>query len=246
VFGVSSGTVDEKFQKRKPGPVNHSRWLTTATRILYLYTRTQQPSQVLKLLTTYIVKIYAPTWFVVRRENNFLKGPEIFFRIIKDVKEIQKSFESEPRITDIVFDVLERNSFCCLGENFLASLLFSSVAAHREAAVEKILEIRSQASITPPTIVATRSPKLNFDAEDWSKLIDISCLDCHEPPCARNFSNEELHAMKTFAASPPSFPLHSQSVERAVKLTSEASRKSCLGRKTRVHCCPNKKSGIQA
>jgi hypothetical protein len=179
---------------------------------------------------------------VVRQDNNFLKGPEIFFGIIKDVKEIQKSLESEPRITDIVFDVLERNSFCCLGENFLASLLFSSVAAHREAAVEKILEIRSQASITPPTIVATRSPKLNFDAEDWSKLIDISCLDCHEPPCARNFSNEELHAMKTSAASPPSFPLHSQSVERAVKLTSEASRKSYVWEKKHEYIVAQTKS----
>jgi hypothetical protein len=123
IYGVSSGSVDEKFQKRKPGTLNHSRWITTATRILHLYTRTEQPSEVLKLLTTYIVKIYGPVWFMVRRVNNFLKGPEIFFDIIQEVKEIQKSFEGvEPRITEIVFEVLERNSFVCLGENFLASL----------------------------------------------------------------------------------------------------------------------------
>jgi hypothetical protein len=195
---VSSGSVDEKFQKRKPGPLNHSRWITTATRILYLYTRTEQPSEVLKLLTTYIVKVYGPVWFMVRRVNNFLKGPEIFFDIIQEVKEIQKSFEGvEPRITEIVFEVLERNSFCCLGENFLASLLFSSDAGHREAAVEKILEIRKQSTINPLMIVPSRPPKLNFDADEWSRLVDISSLDCQEPPCTRNFSNDELEAMKT-------------------------------------------------
>jgi hypothetical protein len=37
--------------------------------------------------------------------------------------------------------------------------------------------------------------------------------------------------MKTMPASPPEFPLHSQSVERAVKLTSEASKTSYIWEK---------------
>ncbi len=84
MFGVSFGTVnekfskrntvDEKFSKRKPGPENCSGWLTPATRILYLYTRTKQPSQVLKLLSTYIVRVHGPIWI------NYLKWPEIFLQ----------------------------------------------------------------------------------------------------------------------------------------------------------------------
>ncbi len=38
-----------KFCVQKPGSLNHPRWLTSATRILILYTRTLNPSETLKL-----------------------------------------------------------------------------------------------------------------------------------------------------------------------------------------------------
>lgn len=222
-LGVSLGTVDYKYAKRKPGPVNHSRWLTTATRIMYLYTRTVEPTETLKTLVTFIVQIYAPVWFMVKHVNNFTKGPMILFDIIGAMKEVEK--KRKVNITEKLFEVLQRNAYCCLGENFLASLLFSSSAAHRKLAIDKILKIRSEPK---PGLIPTRIPKVNFDAEDWSKLIDTSSLNCHEPPCVRNVSNTELEAMRDIAAPAPIFPLHSQSVERAVKLTSEASGQSYI------------------
>jgi hypothetical protein len=227
MYGVSSGKIDDKFLHRKPGPVNHSRWLTTATRILYLYTRTVEPDSVLKLLVRYILKVYGAVWFNVKGQKSFTKGPEILFRMIQEVKEIDRT--SDIPIANIVLPVLQRNAFSCLGENFLASLLYSSNGDHRQVAADKILEIRSR----PEQVVVTpaRIPKLNFEADDWGKLIDVSSLNCQEPPCVRKLSNEEVEAMKTMPASPPEFPLHSQSVERAVKLTSEASKTSYIWEK---------------
>lgn len=77
MFGVSSGSVDDKFVMRKPGPLCHSRWLTTAIRILILYTRTVDPSETLKLLVLYIVRVYAPAWFVIKMTNKFICGPDV-------------------------------------------------------------------------------------------------------------------------------------------------------------------------
>jgi hypothetical protein len=242
MFGVAEGKIPDKFVYRKPGPLNHARWLTTAVRILILYTRTLEPSETLKVLVNYILKVYGFTWFVVREHNNFTAGPDVFWDMIQGVKEVQKISKLEVSITDIVFKVMERNAFCCLGENFLASLLYSSTEEHRQIAVDKILDIRSRPR---PQLSPTSIPAINFEAEEWAKLIDVSSLQCHEPPCVRHLSNTELEEMKTVQHQPPHFPLHSQSVERAVKLTTEASTTSYIWQKRHNSIIAKNKSRLQ-
>jgi hypothetical protein len=233
MFGISEGKISEKFVHRKPGPLNLARWLTTAIRILVLYTRTEDPSETLIILVHYIVKVYAFTWFTVREANSFTAGPEILFEMIQAVKPIQKTWEQirgpdTSSITDIVFKVLERNAFCCLGENFLGSLIASSEKEHRRIGVRKVLELRAGPTLplTPASV-----PSINFEARNWCELIDVSSLQCHQPPCVSMISDAELEDMIEEELEPPSFPLHSQSVERAVKLTSEASTTSYIWEK---------------
>jgi len=247
MFGVGCGTVDEKFVKRKPGPLNHSRWLTTATRILILYTRTVSPSETLKVIVTFIVKSYAPTWFAVRMKNNFLLGPSVLFDMIQGVKAVEENVltfitprkEGEEPLTDKVFRVLARNAFCCLGENFLASLLFSDEKSHRQVAVNKILQIRSGPEMK---LIPTRIPKINFEAKEWSELVDISTIQCHVPPCVAHLTNEDLESLISVCEFCPGYPLHSQSVERAVKLTSEASKRSYIWEKRHQYIVATTKS----
>ena len=124
--------------------------------------------------------------------------------------------------------MLERNAFCCLGENFLLSLLCSSDEEHRRIGVEKVMEIRAGPTLL---LTPTNIPCINFEAVNWGELIDVSSLQCHQPPCVRNLSDAELESMKEEQNQPPPFPLHSQSVERAVKLTSEASTTSYMWEK---------------
>lgn len=220
MLAVSSGEIPENFVNRKAGPVSHARWLTTATRILMLYTRTVEPSPVLKQLVMYIQRVYGKVWFQVKQENTFTKGPTILFEIIQEVKAIDK----DGSLCEIVFPIIERNAFACLGENFLASLLYSDQEHHRSRAVQKILSIRAETH--QGAVLGGRIPKLNFDAIEWGDLIDIVPIVCCEPPCVRKFSDQEVEDMILFPGVPPPVPLHTQTVERAVKLTSEASRSS--------------------
>ena len=57
------------------GGLNHSRWLTTAERILCLYVRTQEPSVELTRLATIVVKFYAPMWFTIKSNPLITDAP---------------------------------------------------------------------------------------------------------------------------------------------------------------------------
>ena len=58
---IATGSVDDKLKHQITGPLNHSRWLTLAIRLLQLYTRTENPSDALVNIVTYIVKVYSPS-----------------------------------------------------------------------------------------------------------------------------------------------------------------------------------------
>jgi hypothetical protein len=167
--------------------------------------------------------------------------------MIQAVKPIQKTWQQirgpdTSSITDIVFKVLERIAFCCLGENFLASLIASSEKEHRRIGVRKVLEIRAGPTLplTPASV-----PSINFEARSWGELIDVSSLQCHQPPCVSHLSEAELEYMTEEEFEPPSFPLHSQGVERAVKLTSEASMTSYTREKQHNFIVAKNKSRAQ-
>ncbi|GBN65946.1 hypothetical protein AVEN_52346-1 [Araneus ventricosus] len=56
---ISHGECYSDLALRKPDPVAHSRWLTTAGRILRLYVVTEKPSGNLIILAAYIMKVYS-------------------------------------------------------------------------------------------------------------------------------------------------------------------------------------------
>ena len=118
--------------------------------------------------------------------------------------------------------VLNRNAFCILPENFLTSLLFSNEEELRNLAIDTILNVRSREVKLEPVMV----PELNLDAPSWDKMVSMSTIleTAHNPACLMDMSDADLELMRTLPDSipPPDFPIHSQSVERCVKLTSSA------------------------
>jgi len=56
-----------------PGCLNHSWWLTTANRILWLYVSDEEPSENLKMQVT-IIRIYAPMWFTINVQSSCKDG----------------------------------------------------------------------------------------------------------------------------------------------------------------------------
>ncbi|KAK0066895.1 hypothetical protein Bpfe_003630 [Biomphalaria pfeifferi] len=61
-----TGCCSEELARRNPGKMAHSRWLTTANRILRLYISQQNPTHSLQILATYIMQVYAPVWFAIK------------------------------------------------------------------------------------------------------------------------------------------------------------------------------------
>ena len=75
-------------------------------------------------------------------------------------------------------------------------------------------------------------PKINFKAETYPDLIDWEKVSFTEPPITLQFSNEKLQSLIDSPLSVLKFLCHTQQVERAIKLVTEAAS-SVIGPKSR-------------
>lgn len=77
----------------------------------------------------------------------------------------------------------------------------------------------------PPKKRLKKITKINTAAQHWCELIELSQAGICEPALTEAFSEQELEEalQKGNKLELPDLPAHSQSVERAVKLTSEVS-----------------------
>ncbi|GBN61314.1 hypothetical protein AVEN_267104-1 [Araneus ventricosus] len=77
---------------RKPGPVVHSRWLTTASRILILYVSTRNPSDNLMILVAYIMNVYTPVWYSIKMESSITGSSRHLWKTMKYSRYMQKDY----------------------------------------------------------------------------------------------------------------------------------------------------------
>ena len=66
---IAAGRVPDNLAAQVAGPINHSRWLTLAIRLMILYTRTDQPCPGLTMVVKYIVQVYCVVWFLIKKEE---------------------------------------------------------------------------------------------------------------------------------------------------------------------------------
>ena len=57
---ISSGNCSAEVFCRNPGKMSHSRWLTTANRILHLYASLENPEENFLQTVEFVMKVYAP------------------------------------------------------------------------------------------------------------------------------------------------------------------------------------------
>ncbi|KAJ6647767.1 Folylpolyglutamate synthase, mitochondrial [Pseudolycoriella hygida] len=100
---IISGTCTIQLANIKPGSLNHARWLTCACRVLRVYVSTKEPSIALKTLTNYIIKVYAPVWFLIKKNWYCTNGSKNLFQLISysrylptNMKKIVDEYKSEP------------------------------------------------------------------------------------------------------------------------------------------------------
>ena len=209
------------LQFMSPGKLAHSRWLTTANRILRLYVATEEPSDTLLTITEYIMKVYAPLWFSIRFASSSQNGPHHLF------KTIQLTRNSSAEVRSIVNPVIQRNAFYAHSENMLLSMVNDVEGSNRELGWRRIKKAR--ATDKGKTVRTFRIPKLNFDATSYIDMINWQEENITEPPLTRGIPDEELDFLIESKGQRefPIFPCHTQAVERCVKLVTEASSLVC-------------------
>ena len=219
VLGISSGQVNQRFAAWKIGPVSHARWLTLAVRLMCLWTRHVYPRQLcdkLYAIVKFIVEVYAVSWFEIKRDNKFHNQQSYIYNMIERIKQQSEEIKS------VALKNIQYNAFALLPENVLYSMMKSDELHVREAALRKIISIRHGKSVKKRV---KQIPGINFEATHWSELIDFSQSDITEPALTEGFSDQDLQEALRSGSKLEllELPSHSQSVERAVKLTSEAS-----------------------
>ena len=223
---IAVGVVPADLACRVAGPINHSRWLTLAIRLMQLYTVTPNPSDGLQRAVRYIIQVYVPGWFQIKCHSKFTFGPlNLFHQMCLT--------NTQPLETQsIVKKVLQRNAYFADPGVLLVSMLESDQKEARTKAVNIVNVVRASPP-KPPRAKCLRKmrkfqiPPLNWDAEVWWEIIDWSKVVVFEPALLSEISNDELFQSIQAPLNFPNFPCHSQSVERAVKLVTEAAFKVC-------------------
>lgn len=133
-------------------------------------------------------------------------------------------------LKQVVDPVIERNAFFAHNENLLFAMIFDKRTHIRELGLRRVLKGRERVS-KGKTVRNFVPPKLNFNATEYTELIDWNSVKLSPPPLLRNTSNDEIKYFIQSGEVPnwvvKNFPCHTQSVKRCVKLVSEASMKVC-------------------
>jgi len=205
--------------------LNHSRWLTTANRLLRLYVSTEKPSRNLVHLATFIMRVYAPMWFAIKSKPSCKDGARHVFNMI------QKSRYMSPAHKKIIDPVIQRNAYFAHTENLLLCMVRDERAPIRELALRRILKARKEKDETDCSVRQFVVPKLNVDAKDYTEIVEWMSCKVTEPPILRNMTNDELWALINETEIPSvdfqRYPCHTQAVERGIKLVTEASKLVC-------------------
>lgn len=213
---VESGHCPPQVADCQPGKMSHSRWLTTANRVLRLYVSSIKPSTNLKVLAKFIVMVYAPVWFLIKSKCSFENGALHLYKIMMWSRYLPKCLKA------IIDPVIQRNAYFAHPENILVTMLFDARYEIRHIAMEHIKQARRNSDNSCVRIF--KPPSLNFNANDYFDMIFWEDCQVTSPPVLRNISLESLELMiKTNNMKLPNFPSHTQSVERCIKSVTSAS-----------------------
>ena len=218
---IKTGKIDRKLLHLTPGPICHSRWLTTACRLMAAYMKKssfdRKAKGILHTLVVFIVTNYVPCWFAIKLKPYIADASSHVLLAVQLLRVLPKTTQA------IVAPYVK--SWHAHPENLLVSLLSSENGAHRKFAVDKILELRcgDDEGDTSPRIF--HPPALNLGAEDLLDLIDWnkeglseSCLTCH-------LTIAEIEELRETPLQVPRFPSHTQAVERFVREMTDVSQR---------------------
>ncbi|CAH0564432.1 unnamed protein product [Brassicogethes aeneus] len=177
---ITLGHCPEDLANRDPGPLSHSRWLTAANRVLRLYISSSYPSENLKEIVGFNLKLYVPVWFAIKKNKYFTDGPKHVFQAIQT----SRYFSDE--LLQVVDPVIQRNAFFGHPENVLIAMLDKREHI-RKLGYRRILKAR-QTVTKKKTVRNFVLPKINFQASDYIEIINWNSCVIYPPPLLRDLS----------------------------------------------------------
>ncbi|GBL73722.1 hypothetical protein AVEN_230708-1 [Araneus ventricosus] len=136
-YAIKSGS-SEDLSVHEPGPLSHSRLLTTTNRVLRLYLSIENPTDEHKILVSYILKSYVPVWFHIEKSKYFTNGPGHVFEVIKSSRFLPEN------LLKVIDPVIQRNAFFVNPENLPLSAIVDKRDQIRELGFRIIIKAKSQ------------------------------------------------------------------------------------------------------
>lgn len=112
--------------------------MTLANSVLRLYVGTLKPTDALVTIVTFILRVYAPTWFNVKLNNKCVNGSYNLWFLIKASSYLSQEHK------EVVNKSIQTNAFFGHHENILLGMIRDKNKKIRELACERILKARSQ------------------------------------------------------------------------------------------------------
>lgn len=227
--GISNGCVPQKLARRSIGPISLARWTTTANRVLRLYVSDSNPSATLRTITEFIMTVYAPMIFQLKYKSSITYGSIHLARMIRSCRFLPPDFLQE------VQKSIQHNAFFAHPEHVTLAMLNDDNETVRRKGWLSIYAARETKTMDDP-IRKFKIPKINFDCVDYKDIIDFNHATDTDPPVLRDiivtlndidFLSSEKILEHDFGNFLIHLPLHTQSVERCVKLVTEASKRVC-------------------
>lgn len=216
---VITGECSVSLSHRQPGQLVMSRWLTLANRVLRLYVATEKPTDNLKKLVEFVIKVYAPMWFTIKSKPSCKDGSRHLWMQMKRSRYLPDEMKA------VVDPVIQRNGYFGHPENILLAMLTDEKQHIRQLGLRRIMRARAS-KVRLRGVRSFEVPPLNFNADEYFDIIDWQKCLLTEPPVTKSLSDEELESLiqneSTAVVEFPRFPCHTQAVERCVKSVTEA------------------------
>ena len=135
VKAIKSGILPKDLANKKGGPINHSRWLTTAQAFLMLWVRHHnlqgESLRKFELIVKFIIQSYFKLYFDIKIKNSMVEGPNHILTTLR-------LFRKQPKeVQNIIKDTISRGAYHAHSENVLLALLCSNLEEERVFAIEK-------------------------------------------------------------------------------------------------------------
>ena len=199
-----------------------------------------EPSSNLENLAHFCLTVYFPSWFEIKSNSQLTCGSRNLYNLVQRILKVSNEI-----IKETALKVVQRNGFFAHQENILIGTLGGNDEEIRMLGVNKVLSIRQKLSTgalsnidamtesvneehssestcdTSATVRSFDLPTINLAATSFDKMVDLNSWQ-HQPPAIGHLTDVDIEQCRVRPLT-LHHPCHNQSVERHVKLVTEAS-----------------------